>query len=141
MAKLGLAPAMSIEVTWLSGLELLLFMSLVAFGLAGLGFLIAWKFDSVQGFHAIMSIFLMPMWLLSGSFFPAGNSGWMSWVIRLNPLTYGTAGLRRIMTTNAAAVAGLPEWWLCLTVTCLAAMVYVSVAVWMTNRPTVHNAR
>ena len=49
--------------------------------------------------------------------------------------------LKVLCGRNAAAVAGLPEWWLCLTVTCLAAMVYVSVAVWMTNRPTVHNSR
>ena len=38
---------------------------------------IAWRMDSTQGFHAIMSVFLMPMWLLSGAFFPAGDRrGW-----------------------------------------------------------------
>ena len=35
---------------------------------------------SVQGFHAIMSIFLMPMWLLSGSFFPGEGAGVLAWV-------------------------------------------------------------
>ena len=43
-----------------------------------LGFLIAWPMESTQGFHAIMSVFLMPMWLLSGAFFPGGDSGWLS---------------------------------------------------------------
>ena len=116
------------------------FLTLIGFSLTALGYLIAWPMDSTHGFHAIMSVFLMPMWLLSGSFFPAGESGWLSWVIRLNPLTYGVAGLRRIMTTKAAAVEALPEWWLCVAVTVLAAMIYVSVAIWLTNRPTVHNA-
>ena len=67
--------------------------------------------------------------------------GWLSWVIRLNPLTYGVAGLRRIMTSNAAAVEGLPAWSVCLSVTILSATAYMMIAIWITNRPTVHNAR
>jgi len=62
-------------------------------------------------------------------------------VIRLNPLTYGVAGLRRIMSSNPAAVESLPDWWICLTVTILAATCYVSIAVWMTGRRSAHNAR
>jgi len=141
LSLVGLAPPLETGLTLHNAPAVIGFLALVGFSLTALGYLIAWPMESTHGFHAIMSVFLMPMWLLSGSFFPAGNSGWLSWVIRLNPLTYGTAGLRRIMTTKPEAVAGLPEWWLCLTVTCLAAAVYVSVAVWMTNRPTVHNAR
>ena len=134
LSLVGLAPPLETGLTLHNASAVIGFLALVGFSLTALGYLIAWPMESTHGF-------LMPMWLLSGSFFPAGNSGWLSWVIRLNPLTYGTAGLRRIMTTKPEAVAGLPEWWLCLTVTCLAAAVYVSVAVWMTNRPTVHNAR
>ncbi len=141
LSLVGLAPPLETGLTLHNAPAVIGFLALVGFSLTALGYLIAWPMESTHGFHAIMSVFLMPMWLLSGSFFPAGNSGWLSWVIWLNPLTYGTSGLRRIMTTNAAAVAGLPELWLCLTVTGLAAIVYVSVAVWMTNRPTVHNAR
>ncbi len=70
-------------------------LGLVAFGLTSLGFCIAWRMDSTQGFHAIMSVFLMPMWLLSGSFFPAdGAPVWLAWLIRLNPLSYGLVALR-----------------------------------------------
>ncbi|MEK6237464.1 MAG: ABC transporter permease, partial [Planctomycetales bacterium] len=78
----------------------------LGFALCGLGFLLAWKMDSTQGFHAVMTVFLMPMWLLSGAFFPA--DGWLSWVIRANPLTYGVAALRRTLYWNAAS-APLPE--------------------------------
>ena len=86
------------------------FMFLIALALTGLGFVIAWRMDSTQGFHAIMSVLLMPMWLLSGSFFPAGDN-WLGWVIRANPLTYGVAGLRRLLywgAPEAARTAALP---------------------------------
>src|SRR4029079_6810495 len=71
-----------------------LLMLVVSIALTGLGFLIAWRMDSTQGFHAIMSVFLLPMWLLSGAFFPMDVGGWLGWIIRINPLTYGVAGLR-----------------------------------------------
>src|SRR5262249_41287219 len=45
-------------------------MTVVAFGLTNLGLLIAWRMESTQGFHAIMNLLLIPIWLLSGAFFP-----------------------------------------------------------------------
>jgi len=141
LSLVGLAPALETGLTWHNTVAVIGFLTLISFSLTALGYLIAWPMDSTHGFHAIMSIFLMPMWLLSGSFFPARESGWLSWVIRLNPLTYGVAGLRRIMATNEAAVSGLPAWSACVSVTVLAALVYMVIAIWMTNRPTVHNAR
>lgn len=141
LAFVGLAPELHTGLTWQNALPVIGFLALVGFSLTALGYLIAWPMDSTHGFHAIMSIFLMPMWLLSGSFFPPGESGWLSWVIRLNPLTYGVAGLRRIMTANPAAVQALPPWWLCLSVTLGAAAVYIGIAIWMTARRSVLNAR
>ena len=43
---------------------------LLAFALTSLGFAIAWSLESTQGFHAIMNLFLIPMWLLSGCVLP-----------------------------------------------------------------------
>ena len=49
---------------------------LVSFTLTALGFLIAWRMDSTPGFHAIMNLLLVPMWMVSGSLFPVeGASG------------------------------------------------------------------
>ena len=45
-------------------------MFVISIALTSLGFVIAWRMDSTQGFHAVMSVFLLPMWLLSGRFFP-----------------------------------------------------------------------
>jgi ABC-2 type transport system permease protein len=42
----------------------------IAFSMPNLGLIIAWRMRSTQGFHAIMNLLLMPLWLLSGAFFP-----------------------------------------------------------------------
>lgn len=70
-------------------------MALLAVALTALGFCIAWRMSSTQGFHAVMNLLLMPMWFLSGALFPAQNaSAPLRVVMMLNPLTYGLAGLR-----------------------------------------------
>jgi ABC-2 type transport system permease protein len=129
----GLAPSMHLAVTLAIVLKAFGFLVLLAFSLTALGYCIAWPMDSTQGFHAIMSVFLMPMWLLSGAFFPAG-AGWIGWIIRLNPLTYGVAGLRRSLYPPGTFGEGLPAMWLCVVVSVGFAMVCVAIAVWMTNR-------
>jgi ABC-2 type transport system permease protein len=106
----------------------IVFMALIALALTSLGFAIAWRMESTHAFHAIMSVFLLPMWLLSGAFFPAGGEGVLAWIVRLNPLTYGVAGLRHYLrfappAADAADVAaaasgpvdalpGLPLCWI-----------------------------
>jgi len=111
-----------------SVLAIVALLALVALALTSLGFLIAWNMDSTQGFHAVMSVFLMPMWLLSGAFFPPAalsqTTSWMEWtlalVIALNPLTYGVAGLRRLLYLDGASAPlpeGLPELSTCWLVT------------------------
>ncbi len=139
MATLGLAPAMSTDSGVLNGVAVVLFMAAVAFSLTGLGFIMAWKLDSVQGFHAVMSVFLMPMWLVSGAFFPAGESGFLAWVIRLNPLTYGVAGIRRLMYSGDVplpASATLPSLQVCLAATLLFAVLTLTGSV-LVSRQTV----
>ena len=106
-------------------------MVLIAFALTGLGFLIAWRMDSTQGFHAIMSVFLLPMWLLSGSLFPPeGTSPWLYWMITLNPLTYGLAAFRHILY-GAHAPATLPSFGLSMAVTLAFAGVMAVACAWI----------
>ena len=67
----------------------------LSFALSSLGFFFAWKLDSVQGFHSIMNVVLMPLWLLSGAFFPYANaSPAVRWLMLLNPLSYGLNALK-----------------------------------------------
>lgn len=118
---------------------------LIAFALTALGFVIAWRLDSTQGFHAIMSVFLMPMWLLSGAFFPADRGGSigaaaLAWLMRLNPLTYGVAGLRRLIYFNdpgAALPADLPSLATSLAITVVfAAIMFLACLRIVTRRTT-----
>src|SRR5687767_8144913 len=100
-------------------------MFVVAFALTALGFCIAWRMSSTQGFHAIMNLFLMPMWFLSGALFPASGAwGPLKWVMMLNPLTYGLAGIRRAMYWGDPSVSGaahLPGMGACVVISAVAA--------------------
>ncbi len=88
----------------------------MAFALTSLGFYFAWKLNSIQSFHSVMNILFMPMWLLSGAFFPIGGAAtWMGWLMRVNPLTYGVTGLRRILFSGVEIVG--PSMVLCWAVT------------------------
>jgi ABC-2 type transport system permease protein len=115
---LVLAPLVGIHLTPGGVLAALGVITLIAFALTSLGLLIAWRMSSTQGFHAIMNLLLIPIWLLSGSFFPAtGAPGWLGWAMALNPLTYGVAALRRTLYVGeSATTAGLPplRWSLCI---------------------------
>lgn len=86
-----------------------LILILASLGLTGLGFCIAWTMDSTQGFHAVMNLFLIPMWMLSGALFPASTApAWLATVIRVNPVTYAVTGLQQSFApgTPAADLAG-----------------------------------
>ena len=94
---------------WLALVGVLFVLGLA---LTGLGFLIAWRMSSVQGFHAVMNFVLLPLWLLSGALFPVeGASGWMQWLIRLNPLSYGLAAVRRLLHEGAPPSDLPPLGW------------------------------
>jgi ABC-type polysaccharide/polyol phosphate export permease len=66
-----------------------------------------------------MNVILLPIWLLSGAFFPtAGVPGWLGWVMWVNPLTYGMAALRRCLYLGApAAIGPVPPLALSLAIT------------------------
>src|SRR5712671_1265025 len=92
---LALGPFLGIHLSLAQLLLVVLTVFLVSFALTALGFAIAWPMDSTQAFHAIINLFLIPLWLLSGALFPlAGASGWIRLLMRINPLTYGVEALR-----------------------------------------------
>jgi ABC-2 type transport system permease protein len=140
----GLSPHMSLSPSIVDAAMVLAFLVLQGFALTALGYVMAWPLDSTQGYHALMSVLLMPMWLLSGAFFPVPESGWLAWVMRVNPLTYGVVGLQRILFAHGGettAQAGLPSIATCLVVTAGFCVVAFLAAVWLTGRRSVRNAR
>ncbi len=117
---LAAAPLLGLSPGPLGFFSALAALVLISIGLTGLGLAAAWKVNSSQGFHGVMNLVLMPMWLLSGAVFPLeGAAGWMAWLMRLNPLTWGTEALRSSLA-GAGGVAtavdggswGAWWWWL-----------------------------
>ncbi|MEX1229975.1 MAG: ABC transporter permease [Planctomycetaceae bacterium] len=143
LSMLHLAPPLEFELSLPRMLAVAGYLAGLSFALTALGYCIAWPLDSTQGFHAVMSVFLLPMWMLSGAIFPGENSGWLSVIMKLNPLTYGVAGLRRIMQPEAIVAdgAGLPGLASCLTFTTLFGVVCVTLAIVLTQRKSSSDTR
>ncbi len=98
MIFLVFAPLVGVHIGLASFVMVALTVFLVSFALTALGFAIAWPMDSTQAFHAIINLFLIPLWLLSGALFPlSGASGWLRMLMRINPLTYGVEALRQLL--------------------------------------------
>ena len=104
---LALAPTIGIRFGAEQFAMVVLLVFLVAFALTAVGFCVAWVLDSTQAFHAIINLFLIPLWMLSGALFSiSGASGWLRAVMKANPLTYGVEGLRA--TLFPAVPSSLP---------------------------------
>lgn len=83
------APVAGVHVEWIEVLPIVAAIFLISFTLTGLGFVIAWRMNSTAGFHAIMNLLLLPMWMVSGALFPLATAhGFVKWIMWANPLTY-----------------------------------------------------
>ncbi len=80
---------------WVSFMGLLISLFLISFVVTAMGFWLAWKIDSAPGFHAIMNMVLLPMWMVSGAIRFVNPSPWLKTLMTVNPFTYGVAGVRR----------------------------------------------
>lgn len=116
----------------------ILMMAIASLALTALGVFFAWPMDSTQGFHAIMNLVLMPLWLLSGAFFPiplpnadSPVGQWvMHWIMRMNPLSYTIAGLRQLIAgQETAGDMWLPSIMMCWVVT-LGFLAFTFIAAW-----------
>ena len=138
---LALVLTLPVRLSLLTLLAVVALLLVVALALTAVGFVLAWRMNSTQGFHAIMNLLLMPMWLLSGAFFPipaaasAGSSAHvMHWIMRLNPLTYCVAALRRLIYRDMPdSIASADMFWTprletCITVTLLFAAISLAAA-------------
>lgn len=92
------APLVGVHIGLTDFALIVLTIFLVSFALTALGFAIAWPMDSTQAFHAIINLFLIPLWLLSGALFPIGGASMgLRVLMRINPLTYGVEALRQLL--------------------------------------------
>jgi ABC-2 type transport system permease protein len=123
------------QVVMLIGLMLLLATVMTSFGI-----LIAARQKTMEGFQMMMNFLLMPMFFLSGAFFPLGKVPlWMAWLSRLDPVTYGVDALRQ--ETLSRSVPGTLLGMLTLypvttdiAVMGVLAMAFIVPAVWQFGR-------
>lgn len=95
------APFIGLDAGFLGLIGALVAAAITAVAVVALGLAAAWWIDSTAGFHGVMNMLLMPLWLLSGSIFPAqGSSPWLRTIIAANPLHWCHAAI--------AACLGLP---------------------------------
>jgi ABC-2 type transport system permease protein len=111
---LAFAPLAGVSIGALALLPVVAAVFLISFTLSGLGFVIAWSMESTAGFHAIMNLLLVPMWMVSGSLFPMATAhGWVKAIMWVNPLTYSIALLNHVLRLPNAFPGGVAS----LTVT------------------------
>ncbi len=104
-----LAPLAGFPFGEVNILSTVLALALAATGMTALGFVIAWRLDSTAGYHVVMSLVLMPLWIISGALFPlAGTHPVMAWAARLNPIAYAVTALREGLT-GAPLTDTLPD--------------------------------
>ncbi|MBK8480428.1 MAG: ABC transporter permease [Proteobacteria bacterium] len=114
------------EVRWL---PLAAVLVLGSAGLTAINFAMAWLLNSSQGYHALMSVVLLPLWVISGAMFPVPD-GWLGVVMRLNPLTYIVAAVR-LTLGGVGSPIGLLTSCLVLGGMTIAGLAW---AVWATGR-------
>jgi daunorubicin resistance ABC transporter membrane protein len=134
---LALAPLAGFAVRTVQWPTLALLLLFIGVGLSSMGFAIAWWLDSTQGYHVVMSVLLIPLWILSGAMFPMTDGPrWILWLGRCNPMAYAVAGVRRALYGGAApGGVGVPSTpALELGVTIGFAVVAVAVAVAVCSR-------
>ena len=113
-------------------------LALLAIAVTGLGFTLAWLMDSSAGYHGIMMVFLMPMLLLSGAFFPMQDAHpLLAWVRFVNPMTYGVGALRHALQ---GPVEGVPSFAVCLLGTVAFAVATFALGTFVVTRRSARDA-
>jgi len=137
LAFLTLVVTLDVDWSLLRFVNLAALLFVASLSLTALGFVVAWRMESTQGFHAIMSVFLLPLWLLSGAFFPVpavtAESTWLQIALhgamRINPLTYTVGGVHQLLFNGPLSdTLVLPGLGWCWAITALFAVGMFAVA-------------
>src|SRR5215831_17521961 len=128
---LAFAPLAGVSITLADILPIVAAVFLISFTLTGMGFVIAWRMETTSGFHAIMNLLLVPMWMVSGALFPMSTAhGWIRALMWINPLTYSIALLNGLL----GIVGGMPSVFPSLIVTAAFGLLLLFVSGFMANQ-------
>ncbi|HKV45462.1 MAG TPA: ABC transporter permease [bacterium] len=129
---LALAPIVGVRLGPAQILGAIIVMLLVAAALTSLGLVIASRMATMEGFQVVMNFLVLPLWLLSGAFFPLrGLPVWMAVLTRIDPLTYAVDGLRGIVYGGSPLAGALVvhPYGLDVAIIALAVVVMLTAAI------------
>ncbi|MGN6132464.1 MAG: ABC transporter permease [Nocardioidaceae bacterium] len=95
---LVLAPMIGVHLTATTVLDVVALEFLMAVAMTTFGVFVASRIERIEGFQVVMQLVLLPMLFLSGALFPlTGLPDWLTFLTRINPLTYAVAPLRTVV--------------------------------------------
>ncbi len=100
IATLVIALVMGVKIkTGLAGLPFIfIVMILTAFCFIGLSITLSMRISDLSGFSMVMMMVMMPLWVVSGSFYPIESMvWWMKPVAFFSPMTYAVDAMRNLM--------------------------------------------
>ncbi len=87
-----------IAAGWIGIPWILLLVIALAFGLSSVAIILASKIQKFEVYTMIANAVVMPLWFLSGAFFPISSMPkWMASIAMVDPLTYAVNGMRSVM--------------------------------------------
>jgi ABC-2 type transport system permease protein len=99
-------------------------VAITSVAMTAVGVALAWRTETTGGYHAVMNLLFMPLWLLSGSMFPPeGAVAWLGWLVACNPLAWCTQSIR-------GPLVGEP-WLGSLAAAAVFAIAAVAAATWV----------
>lgn len=107
---------------------------LLAIAFTSFGVAIAIRMESMEGFHMITGILMLPLVFLSGAIYPIdAMPGWMKVLAYVNPLTYAVDGARYFLIGKATEF----PIFLNLSILTLLALVFLVIAMIAFERATI----
>ena len=97
-------------------LSVIVLICLGAASFAGIGLLVASRAQTLEAVSGLMNLVMLPMWILSGIFFPAERfPAFAQPLIQLLPLTPLINALRSVMLEEASLASQLPQMAILVT--------------------------
>ena len=107
---------------------------LLAIAFTSFGVVIATNMESMEGFHMITGVLMLPLIFLSGAIYPIdAMPNWMKVLAYVNPLTYAVDGARYYLVGIAANFPLVLE----LCVLTLLAVIFLGIAMIAFERTTI----
>ncbi|WP_163970335.1 ABC transporter permease [Oceanobacillus halotolerans] len=98
LLMLVFVPFIGVSISFVTIIQLIPTMFLVAFAISSFGLLIASTLKTTQGFQMVIQVLIFPMLFLSGALFPLnGLPFWMDILVKINPLTYSVDMFKKIV--------------------------------------------